>query len=171
MGSVTRSISTTKKWAFVRSGVPGDSSRGTALKVWTDGSSKDGIGQVGVAFEDGTRIATGVGKATSNEAEYLALLTAVQYASDHGILDLAVYTDSALVVNQVNGRWKESKHKHLRDICRQIQEYVPLFRTFVLQYVPREQNKEADGLSKASLGEDQTKCGEGRSKEAAGQSS
>jgi ribonuclease HI len=123
------------------------------MKAWTDGSSKNGVAQGGVYFDDGTKFAVGFGHGTSNEAEYLAVLTAVQYCADNAVRDLHIYTDSLLVVNQVNGAWKV-KHKHLRTLRNQIREYIPLFERFVLQYVPREENKMADGLSKAALGED-----------------
>lgn len=49
------------------------------------------------------------GFGTSNTAEYLALINAVKYCSTHGITDVVIKGDSALVLNQVLGRWRTKK--------------------------------------------------------------
>ena len=48
--------------------------------------------------------ARGLGKRTNNEAEYEALLTALLMCSMSDLRDPIIYSDSAVVVNQVNGK-------------------------------------------------------------------
>ena len=59
---------------------------------------------------------------TSNTAEYLTLIAALKWLS-HNCPDfnaqLKIYSDSLLVVNQVNGRWK-NKTLHLRELAGEV---------------------------------------------------
>lgn len=43
---------------------------------------------------------------TSNEAEYDTLLSLLNYLVENNIRDVQIFSDSKLVVNQVNGGWK-----------------------------------------------------------------
>lgn len=44
---------------------------------------------------------------TNNELEYLALLYALGYVRDkYRCQDITIYSDSQLVVNQINGKWR-----------------------------------------------------------------
>lgn len=46
-----------------------------------------------------------LGNRTNNEAEYEALINALLILSMSGYQDPIIYSDSAVVVNQVNGKW------------------------------------------------------------------
>jgi len=43
---------------------------------------------------------------TNNEAEYLAIIEGLQEANKQGLADIEVYSDSQLVINQINARLK-----------------------------------------------------------------
>lgn len=54
-----------------------------------------------------TQYARPLGRRTNNEAEYEAVITALlMCASDPDIKDPIIYSDSLVVVNHVNGKWK-----------------------------------------------------------------
>lgn len=84
--------------------------------------------------------------------EYLALIEALSYLRLMG-RDLAceksvtIYSDSKLVVEQVNGRWKV-KDERMQRLCGLAQSLIPLLETrrFTLKLIPRSKNKEADAL-------------------------
>jgi len=71
---------------------------------------------------------------TNNEAEYYAVIEALKLAKPGDI----ICTDSALVVNQVLGRWKINyeRLRNLQQIIRAILKVKPV----EIRYVPREEN-------------------------------
>ncbi len=83
-------------------------------------------------------------------AEYRALIRGLEAARSRGIGHLRVCLDSALLVNQLNGRWKV-KAEHLRPL----HEHASLIQQFPdikITWVPREANAEADALASTPLG-------------------
>ncbi len=75
-------------------------------------------------------------KLTSNEAEYMAVITAL--ANKKSKKAYEIRTDSRLVVEQVNGRWK-IKEPRLLPFCKQARDLLALRRA-VLVWVPRKDN-------------------------------
>lgn len=133
------------------------------VEIYIDGScrdngSKDSIAGIGVVAyklkpEGKTPLLTMSFKLapglTNNEAEYQALYHAVNFFKYSGY-SLVIYSDSRLVVNQVNGSWKikEEKFQDYVDIIRKlIQEYY--HSNVQLSWIPREQNKEANDLAQS----------------------
>lgn len=51
------------------------------------------------------QFARGLGKRTNNEAEYEAVLQAVLMCAMSDLHDPIIYSDSSVVVNQVEGKW------------------------------------------------------------------
>ncbi len=125
-----------------------------AWRVYVDGASLGNPGDAGagiVAYDiEGNELlkeSIYVGEMTNNMAEYEALLRALIKARDSGVEDLQVYTDSQLVANQVSGSYKVTKG-HLAAYVSQVKATAKCFRSFSLEYVPREQNAVADKLAK-----------------------
>lgn len=91
---------------------------------------------------------TGFG--TNNEAEYEALIKVCEFIKNHSLCSprfkIDIRGDSMLVVNQVNGKWYCKKP----NLILLKKEVLSLLKNtiFTLTYVPREQNTEADMLSK-----------------------
>lgn len=130
------------------------------LKVFTDGGSRGNPGPsgIGMVFYIGNKKVfyhhESIGVATNNEAEYIALIRALEHVkiqilnlkSTSKISKLEFYSDSRLMVNQVNGLFKVKQGK--------IKEYILKIRgleqeiNFPISYclIPREQNQEADRL-------------------------
>jgi acyl dehydratase/ribonuclease HI len=91
-----------------------------------------------------------IGRATNNVAEYYALIAVLDYAAASGIKRLRVYSDSQLIVNQIKGLYKV-KHPDLRPLHERAKKQAATLETFTIQYVPREQNRDADDLANAAL--------------------
>jgi acyl dehydratase/ribonuclease HI len=102
---------------------------------------------------DGTPLASlgkYIGRHTNNVAEYYALIAALDYAAANGIKRLRVQSDSQLIVNQIKGLYKV-RHPDLRPLHERAKKQAAGLEVFVIQYVPREQNREADAAANAAL--------------------
>lgn len=129
----------------------------TEVTVFIDGGSRGNPGEAGagVVFQDrsgGTleHIARYLGRATNNTAEYQALLIALARAREAGVKHLRVFSDSELLVNQVNGRYR-TKVPHLQQF---LQEAIRLMREIGrvdVMHVRREMNTEADALANEAM--------------------
>ena len=84
-------------------------------------------------------------------AEYRALIRGLEAARSRGIGHLRVCLDSALLVNQLNGRWKV-KAEHLKPLHEQADSLIQQFADIKITWVPREANAEADALASTPLG-------------------
>ena len=87
-------------------------------KLYCDGSSHGNPGlSAGGAYLIGpgnNYIGTSaryIGKNTNNMAEYVGVLVGLELAQKINATHIDVYTDSRLVVEQVNGRWKVNESK------------------------------------------------------------
>src|ERR1700690_1110425 len=91
-----------------------------------------------------------IGRHTNNVAEYYALIAALDYAATKGIKRLRVQSDSQLIVNQMKGLYKV-KHPDLRPLHERAKKQAATLEAFTIQYIPREQNREADAAANAAL--------------------
>lgn len=116
-------------------------------------SSGNGLGAgIGVVIKDekGNNIHTiseDIGEKTNNEAEYEAVIRGLEYAKENNFSDVVVLTDSNLVFNQVNGNYKV-KVPNLRILLNKVSALINEFKSFVIDYVPREYSHEADELAR-----------------------
>jgi len=83
-------------------------------------------------------------------AEYRALIEGLMLARSHGIDHIRVYTDSELVVDQVNGV-STVKQPHLQKLHARACGLRAGFKSFRIGWVPREWNAEADQLVRDAL--------------------
>lgn len=88
--------------------------------------------------------------ATNNQAEYNALILGLQKALALGIQSLEVEGDSNLVVNQVAEKWKVKDLK-LGVLCDRAKGLYRKFPTRSIKHIPREENADADMLSKEAI--------------------
>jgi ribonuclease H / adenosylcobalamin/alpha-ribazole phosphatase len=103
-------------------------------------------------YRDVDEVSKRIGWARNHhEAEYKALIAGLELARHHGIDRIRVFSDSALVVNTVNGDW-DLRPEHLRDLCVKAGLLVKEFTDIRLSWVPREMNLEADTLASRALG-------------------
>ena len=97
------------------------------------------------------QISKAIGPATHNVAEYQALIEGLMLARAHGIERIRVYTDSELVVDQVNGV-SAVRQAHLHELHEVASGLRAGFKSFRISWVPREWNAEADQLVRDALG-------------------
>jgi ribonuclease HI len=104
------------------------------------GARPDGKGS-GYAW---IRIATGKQRIeqmdglTSNEAEYQAVLAVLRYVAPES--SVLIKTDSALVVEQFNGRWKV-REERLRELLEEVRAVVKEKKLDLeIWWIPRRQN-------------------------------
>jgi len=87
---------------------------------------------------------------TNNEAEYSAVLMALDRARNHGIARLRVYTDSQILVNQVTGlasvRSPGLKRLH-HGVLMRIRDFQKVRFTFI----PRTRNRIADAFANEAI--------------------
>lgn len=129
------------------------------LRLFTDGAARGNPGPagLGVVVEDdqGLRLrglCRYIGKATNNQAEYLAIIEGLRAVEEWKPDRLEVYLDSKLVVEQLAGRYRV-KNADLAPLFRQASELLRRFPEVELKHVPREKNKGADALANKAIDE------------------
>ena len=133
------------------------------LTVEADGGSRGnpGVAGYGALVRDtdtGTVLAERaepLGTASNNVAEYRGLIAGLEAAAAiDGAADVVARLDSKLVVEQMSGRWK-IKHEDMRDLALQARDLVAGITraggSVRFEWVPREQNKDADALSNVAM--------------------
>ncbi|WP_247001215.1 ribonuclease HI [Halosolutus gelatinilyticus] len=100
----------------------------------------------GIAAEGSDRI----GRATNNQAEYEALIAALEVAGDYGYDEIHVRGDSELIVKQVRGEY-DTNNPELREKRVTVHELLTDFDEWTLEHVPREVNDRADALANEAL--------------------
>ncbi|GKV29598.1 hypothetical protein SLEP1_g38507 [Rubroshorea leprosula] len=85
--------------------------------------------------------------ATNNMAEYEALLLGLQLAIELKVVAIQIYSDSQLVVNQVNSVC-EVVDPVMMKYATLVAELKSKFHKFHLSKIPRAENEQADSLSK-----------------------
>jgi len=122
----------------------------TEVKIYTDGGSRGNPGPSAYGFivtdkaenilkKDGAYL----GITTNNQAEYQAVLKALQAAHNLGAKKVDVYMDSLLVVNQINGSYKV-RNRDLIPVYQAVKAEVERFQKVTFTYIPRAMNQAAD---------------------------
>jgi ribonuclease HI len=86
-------------------------------------------------------------KVSNNEAEYEALLHGLRLAASLGINRLLVYSESAVVINQVNKSLDRNK-ENMDTYCLEVRKLENKFYGLEFHHVVRDNNVAADVLSK-----------------------
>ena len=127
------------------------------LTIHTDGASRGNPGEAAYAYtiaRDGQPIieeAGRLGRVTNNQAEYAALVRALEHALRLGPQNrLLIHSDSELMVKQLNGEY-QVKNADLRGLYNQAQKLEQRFASVQIRHVPRAQNKHADQLYNEAL--------------------
>jgi ribonuclease HI len=91
-----------------------------------------------------------IGTASNNVAEYTALVEGLTLAAELGVKKLHVYSDSELMVKQMNGEYKV-KNEDLRELYEEAGRLRKQFEKVTITHVRREQNKRADAIGNEAL--------------------
>ena len=84
--------------------------------------------------------------ATNNEAKYEALLAGMAMVKKLGGEVIEVYSDSQLVVGQVNGEF-EARDECMQGYLVKVRQVQSHLKSFTLRQIPRGQNSHADSLA------------------------
>lgn len=123
------------------------------ITVHTDGASRGNPGDAAFAYtievpgQDVIEEAACLGKMTNNQAEYTALVRALEHVVKLGVsLPAVLHSDSELMVKQVKGEYRV-KNEELKPLCEEARRLISrLPGGATLKHVRREQNKRADEL-------------------------
>jgi ribonuclease HI len=127
------------------------------IHLYTDGGSRGNPGPAAYGFlicgeerelyKEGKKLGT----TTNNVAEYKAIIEGLRKALDHSE-SVEVFSDSELVVKQLNGRYKVKK-EHLRALYLAVKDLEKRFKKVTYTHRPRESpmQKKADALVNEAL--------------------
>ena len=119
--------------------------------IYCDGAARGNPGPAGAGAvllnEHGEVIAElskYLGETTNNQAEYRALLLALE--------EVDIFSDSELLVRQINGEYRV-KNDGLKPIFKLALSKLKVFAKYKLKYIPRAQNAHADRLANRAIDE------------------
>ncbi|HEX9679747.1 MAG TPA: ribonuclease HI family protein [Candidatus Saccharimonadales bacterium] len=129
------------------------------IEIYTDGGARGNPGSAAagvVIVTEKTEYQSGyyLGERTNNQAEYLALILALEQLNQledakqinhQDLTTLNVYLDSELVVKQLNHEYKV-KDPDLQKLNQQVQALAKAFSMIKFKHIPREENRRADAI-------------------------
>ena len=125
--------------------------------IHTDGASLGNPGQaaIGATIKDEqgrlvARISQRIGRTTNNQAEYRAIVAALEEATRLGAKQVDINLDSELVVRQISGQYRVRKAS-LKPLHYRVKQLQGLLKSFTINHVPRRQNIEAHNLANIAL--------------------
>ena len=129
------------------------------ITIHSDGAARGNPGPAGagavLTAADGSIVAEVsryLGEMTNNQAEYRALLLAVEEARRRGATELRIYADSELMVRQIKGEYRV-KNAELKPLFQDVMRHLRAIGPFAIHHIPREKNKLADKLANLAIDE------------------
>ena len=127
------------------------------LTIYVDGASRGNPGPaaVGVVIRDEKgatmlKVSSSIGRATNNQAEYSALIVALQEARKLGADQVYINTDSQLMSEQINGNYKV-RNANIKPLFEKAMQLLTAFQYYAIDHIPRHLNSEADALANEAL--------------------
>ena len=80
----------------------------------------------------------------------MAIITALEKAISLGVRQVDLYSDSELVVRQINGKYRV-KNAALKTLYQRAKQLQNSLEGFTITHIPRRQNAEADSLANRAL--------------------
>lgn len=126
--------------------------------AYVDGASRGNPGEaaigISIRYRDSEAechtISECLGIQTNNYAEYLALIEVLKWAVGQKATSLYVFSDSQLVVRQVQGIYKV-KNPEIKKLHSQVMALVSEISDFKIEHIRREFNCRADELANIAL--------------------
>jgi ribonuclease HI len=118
-------------------------------KAYCDGRGNAGTGAcAAVIFLENGRVeeyAVRLTPLTNNEAEYKGVILAIEKAIELGVTDLTIFSDSQLVVRQLNGIYK-TENVSLAHLMAEAIRLAHQLGKIAIEWVPRTKTKRPDYL-------------------------
>ncbi len=114
------------------------------VKVYTDGASRGNPGPSSYAYiivDNGKIVEKGsgyLGIGTNNNAEYTAIIKALNKAKEKGYQEIELFSDSELVVKQIKGEYKVRSNK-LLPLFKEVEGLKKSFRRFSITHLKRDE--------------------------------
>ncbi len=127
-----------------------------AWLVYTDGASRGnpGIAGCGAAISspegEEYEYTKFLGEMTNNQAEYHALILALENLTKLGAKNIILRADSELMVKQLKGEYRV-KHPNIIPLFKTIKKLLLFFTQVKFEHVKRENNKIADKLANQAI--------------------
>lgn len=127
-----------------------------SIIAYTDGASSNNPGPagIGIVFLQKEKIfhtvSSYIGRKTNNEAEYFAFIEAMKLSLGWGIKSIKIYSDSELMVKQINGLYKV-KQSNLQNLYNEAKSLIKSFNSFEIEHISRNLNFDADKLAKGAI--------------------
>lgn len=129
----------------------------TRVIINADGAARGNPGPaaIGVTIKDNkgnliTSISRRIGRTTNNQAEYRAIIAGLEKAVKLGVKQVKVYSDSELVVKQINGSYRV-KNTSLRILYENVLKLAGSLERFSIEHIPRSRSTEVDNLANKAL--------------------
>ncbi|MFH1830133.1 MAG: ribonuclease HI family protein [Pseudomonadota bacterium] len=127
------------------------------ITIYTDGAARGNPGPAGAGAiltdEDGrviVEVCRYLGEMTNNQAEYRALLLAIEEAKRIGATNVVIFSDSELVVKQIKGDYRV-KNEGIKPLHEKILKLLQEIGEYTIDHVLRENNKHADRLANLAI--------------------
>jgi ribonuclease HI len=127
------------------------------LVLYADGASRGnpGASAIGVVAMDDSgavvsKLSEYIGEATNNQAEYRAVIAALELAQKLGAKHIALNIDSELVAKQLSGRYRVRNAK-LKPLFSRASRLLEDFSSFTVTHLPRGENNKAHRLAQQGL--------------------
>ncbi len=127
------------------------------LIINADGASRGNPGPAAIGAtindEQGRLVASisqRIGYATNNQAEYSAVIAAMEKAIRLGAEEIDLNLDSQLLVRQLSSEYRV-KSAALKPLYQQVKQLLSLLEGFTITHIPRGQNIEAHRLAGRAL--------------------
>jgi ribonuclease HI len=112
------------------------------LEIFTDGAARGNPGPAAAAFlfvQDGNIIleeSSFIGTSTNNSAEYQAIINALKAAEKYSKIEIQLFSDSNLVIQQINKRWKVN-YPHLLKLRTEVYQLCKNYQKVEFCYISR----------------------------------
>jgi ribonuclease HI len=126
------------------------------LTIYTDGGSRGNPGPAAYAYvieragESDIEEKAFLGRTTNNIAEYTGLVKALEHARHLGATRITVFSDSELMVKQMNGDYRV-KNEGLLPLYQQAVQLRKDFQYAAIRHIRREHNQHADRLCNEAM--------------------
>lgn len=125
------------------------------LHIYADAAVGAQRAGLGLAFKDDRGWLVGwrmkpAGRMTNNEAEYHAVIFALEQAAHWSPQEVHIFCDNQVIVRQLCGLC-EARVESMRRLLRQAQALARLFPLVTFTHIPREENRLADALANEAL--------------------
>ncbi|HPF40587.1 MAG TPA: ribonuclease HI family protein [Phycisphaerae bacterium] len=118
-------------------GNPGPAGAGVSL---CDSATGEAVFEAGFWLE----------RMTNNQAEYTGLLKGLEAASKAGVDELAIYSDSELMVKQINGEYRV-RNPNIKPLFEDAWQKLKGIPKWKIHHVRREENRRADQLANMAM--------------------